>query len=351
LYVGCSDVTKNVQKSGIESESKNQQNSSTQSASNIDKDKNTILGKDKATPSNVILNRPKNEEENIDTSKKYIDFVKEKDNGSDIVFYDKEDLDLDGRDEVVIAFGNPGEDLVSQLYILRDNDGKIQKLGGNLAEGGYSVYKVKIISLQNTPKKYIYCGLTNGGPLTGFKIYEISKEQPDIICYSASATGSGADELRDFDNDGKFDGYVQKRSSYDVLYYQLSRTFIWNNVNFVLSSTDIEIPEYPNNVKDVIIQYLSLRVLNIEKSLEADKRLSELCTYSKAKDVNISLDVWYSALYNTMIGLQKQINFEIDEKNNDANASVSYYDDNNAEYKFTFNLIKSDGGWSIDSMH
>jgi hypothetical protein len=42
--------------------------------------------------------------------------------------------------------------------------------------------------------------------------------------------------------------------------------------------------------------------------------------------------------------------FVIEEKNNTANATVSYKDDNNQKYQLTFHLIKSDGRWLIDQI-
>jgi len=293
----------------------------------------------------------------LDIPRKYTDYIKGKndyDKNDNILFYNKEDIDLDGNDEIIIASGIYGEDhfssYISQIYILHDNNGEIEQLGENLAYGGYYVYEIKLIQLQNKPNKYIYCGLTNGENLTGFKIIELTNNETKEIYYSASATGAGNDILKDFDNDGSFDGFVQNRWSYDVLYYTLSRTFTFTNNDFELIDTYVEIPEYPNNIKDVIIQYLSLRVLNVEKSSEVDKLLSELCIYDKANEFDFSTDEWYLAIQNSLF-FDDAIKFDIIENGNDAEVTVILLDDNDKEYKRKFHLINSDNRWIIDSIN
>ncbi|MCX7745784.1 MAG: hypothetical protein N2645_02685 [Clostridia bacterium] len=292
----------------------------------------------------------------LNVPQKYKDYVLKKNTGTgneSILFYAKEDIDMDGSEEVVIAAGalgsEPDSTSISSLYILRDKNGKIEQLGDNLAGGGYGTYEVKLIRLQNTPQKYIYCGLTNGANLRGFQIIELSNNQPTALCYSASATGAGSDEIKDFNNDGQYDGYVQNRWSYDVLYLSLVRTYRWDNGDFILKGTNVSIPEYPDNVKDVIMQYLSLRVLNV-KSPEVDKRLSELCKYSKAKNVDFSPDIWHAAVYNTILEIDDKINFEIKEDGNTANVSISFTSEDNKEYKCNFHLTKTGSRWSIDNI-
>lgn len=287
-------------------------------------------------------------------AEKYIDYMKEKDSNYDIVFFVKKDIDFDGNYEVVIASGTTNEknipNYISKLYVLRENNDRIEQLGGNLAEEGYSIYSIDLIQLNNMYKKYIYLGLTNGAGMIGFKIYELSDDKPKTICYSASPTGSGSDELKDFDNDGQFDGYIQNRSSYDVLYYSLSRTYMLENNEFILKSTYIEVPQYPGNIKDVIMQYISLRVLDKGKSPEISKRLSELCIYEKADNVSFPSDVWHSALYNTIMIMDNKIEFDISKEANIATATAIYLDENNKEHKRKFHFKKLDNRWCIDNI-
>ncbi|HHW23056.1 MAG TPA: hypothetical protein GXX26_09290 [Clostridiaceae bacterium] len=62
-----------------------------------------------------------------------------------------------------------------------------------------------------------------------------------------------------------YDGYTQKRWSYDVLYYPMTRTFHIKKGEFVLHKTEVELGDYPEEIRDVVIQYLSLRVLDVLK--------------------------------------------------------------------------------------
>lgn len=281
----------------------------------------------------------------------YKDFMKEKDPNNEIVFYAEEDIDLDGREEVIIASGTTDGSYIYSIYILRDNDGKIEQLGENLAQGGgYSVYNIKLIELQDMPKKYIYCGVTNDVSLRGFSLYELKDSKPNVICYSASPTGAGEDELRDFDGDGKFDGYVQRRWSYDVFFYIVTHTYGLENNDFVLKNTYVELAGYPDNIEDVLMQYIALRVLDNGKSTEIDKRLSELCIYDKANEMDFSKDVWNGALYETVMETDNAVKFDIEEKDNTATATAVYVDRDNKKYTHTFHLTKSDNKWCIDNI-
>jgi len=306
-------------------------------------------------------NIDKNEvsKENKDDSKiyppqKYVDFIKSKDKDptNEILFYENCDIDLDGNNETIIASGysdiDPTLTYVSQLYILRDNNGYIEQLGNNLAESGYAVYDVKVLQIQDMPRKYIYCGLTNGVNLLGFEVYELVDSKPQVLCYSASGTGSGDDEIRDFNNDGQYDGYVQNRSSYDVLYYPLYNIYRWEKDKFVLKNTSVEIPEYPKEIKDVIVQYLSLKVIDTKKSKEVNNRLSEMSSHER--EFNIPQDIWYTAVYNTIQEFDNGIQFDINENNNSAGIVATYVDEENEKYKITFHMNKVEDRWCIDNI-
>jgi hypothetical protein len=312
-------------------------------------------GKTISKPSGEMNSNDTNVPNDKDASsdmQKYIDFIHD-DHDEQVTFTAKEDIDLDGYDEIVVAFGNsnenPEEGYVSGLYILRDINGEIVQLGDNLAAGGYGAYEVKLIKLQNKQQTYVYCGLTNGGGLVGFQIYGLSGNEPVLVEYSASATGSGEDVLRDFNNDGQFDGYVQNRSSYDVLYYSITRTFDWisDRNDFEISETHVDMPEYPDQIHDVLFQYLSLRLLVEDHSPEIHQRLSELCSYAQANDIKIEWDQWGYALY---MDSDDSINFDIKESNDKASATVTALDDESNKVVITFELVKIDDRWGIKKM-
>jgi hypothetical protein len=320
-------------------------------------DKVKIIDNVSAAPSETAKENI-NSSENLQSFQPYLNFIKAKhpDIVDQLIFFANDDLDLDGKNEVVLAFGSVSVDArssnIAQIYVLRDRNGDLEQLGENLALGGYSLYEIKLISLQNMPNRYIYVGVTNGDRLEGFKIFEISADGIKTIVSSASATGVGDDEIIDNNNDGQIDGFVQIRSSYDVLYYSLNKTYIWDKSGFILSGTHIEIPAYPDNIKDVLTQYLSLRALNIEKSSEAEKRLSELCIFVGSYNVDISWAVWGSALYHSTMGIDKVMDFNIKENDVDADAAVSYLgEDNKQKYQLYFHLLKTDGKWQIDKIY
>ncbi len=272
-----------------------------------------------------------------------------------IMFYTKEDLDLDGNNEVIIGIGTYDSfppsisTRFTKVYILRENNGEIEQLGDNSSNLGYSVHKIKMIQLQNKPKKYLYFSYANGATYRGFHIIELKNNQPKIV-YSSEGAVSGIDEIKDFDNDGKMDGYIQNRWSYDVLYYPLTRIYTLTNNGFELSETEIELPNYSMNIEGVILQYISLRTLNIEKSSEVDKRLSELCMDEKGNELDFSSEIWHSAILNTIIDFENKITFIIDENEDTAEVTIKFFDENddNKEYERKFHLIKTGNKWRID---
>ncbi|WP_256758120.1 hypothetical protein [Cohnella sp. WQ 127256] len=270
-----------------------------------------------------------------------------------IVFYEEEDLDLDGVKEIIVALGTPGEDAnsssISQVYILHNIKGKVEQLVDPLISGGYYLYDIKLIRLQDMPKVYIYCGNTNGADLLGFEIYELADNELQPVAYSASATGVGDDELLDINKDGQYDSYVQNRMSYDVFYYPVQRTFVWENKDFVIDHTFVELPPYPDNARDVLLQYISLKVLNEDKAPEVDARLAELYSNSNAINVEPSWDSWNSAVSNTILEIgepEAQLDIKLDEKENSTVANVTFQESNKI-YKISFELSKVDGKWSI----
>ena len=342
--VGCSNVTI---KSNQDTKSNSKDETKTYSVvnnSNNNEQKVSDVAKEDKNDKDININPPQ----------KYVDYIK-KDKDDEILFYSKEDIDLNGREEIIIGTGTKDDEPIStyysHLYILQDNNGKISKLGDDLNDGGYGIYEVKIIQLKNMLPKYIYCGLTNGANLKGFKMIQLTNNQPKEICYSASATGAGDDNIKDFDNDGQIDGFEQDRWSYDVLYYQVKSVYLWKKNDFVLKSSSVEIPDYPDSIKEVIMQYLSLRVLYAGNCPEVDKRLNELCKYSKANETDIPVDVWNSAIYHTILEIDNQIDFKVNQSGNIATAIVSYVDENNKKYGYSIHLTKAQERWCIDKIN
>lgn len=311
--------------------------------------KNTVDNVDNEKNDNQIENTVKNTSNASDLIKAYInEELIEAD--EKILFYYDEDIDLDGNNEVIVAIGTEGEDKLStyikKAYVLKVVDGEIKQIGDNFAQSSYAVYEVELISLAGDEKKYIYCGLTNGLNLEGFRIIELDDKGLNEIAYSASATGAGSDEIVDSDNDGKIDGYVQNRWSYDVLYYPVKNIYKYNNKKFELVETNVVLPDYPVAPEDVVREYLALNVLDLNKSEEVSERLGKLCHQDVKGAIDFSNDELFEAL------LFEELEFESDKeitaKENGITANVIVSIEGNKRYKFTLNKEKDI--WSIGNI-
>lgn len=245
----------------------------------------------------------------------------------------KEDIDLDGKQEIVIVFdGDHG----LKTFILREDGDKMQKIG-QIEESGYGISNVELIKLKGEKKKYIKTELTNWANLSGFELYEVDKNNVRQIIYSASATGAGGDYLIDSDKDGYYEGFIQNRYSYDVLHYYVSRVFHWNGQDFELYKTSISLDNYPENLKDVVLQFLKLTLLNSyeEKCDELTKRLSELNISDKKLKFKDEY-AWSEALQI------ENIDFDEDENGNVAKVTVIMQNES-----IEFKLAKKNGKWHI----
>lgn len=261
---------------------------------------------------------------------KYVDFLGI---NEDVKEFIKEDIDLDGKPEIVIAFE---ADFGLKVFVLREEADELQKVGV-LEGGGYGTLSVRIVKLDNKKQKYILEKLTNGAALSGFALYEIDGDGLELIEYSASPTGVGDDHLVDTNEDGYYDGYVQNRYSYEVLNFDVSRYYKWDGQAFVFDSTGIQLYDYPDNPRDVVSQFLKLNILNNyeEKCDGISKRLSELNISNKKMKFEKE-DDWCSALQVDDIG------YDVNEKGSTADVGVTLESEST-----TFSLVKNSDKWQI----
>lgn len=262
--------------------------------------------------------------------KKYTDFLGRND---EVQKFIKDDIDLDGKQEIVIAFN---DNFGLKIFVLREDDEEIQNVG-KIESRGYGISNVELIKLQGDNKKYIKTNLTNWANLSGFELYDVDKNTIRQIIYSASATGAGDDHLIDFDEDGYYDGFVQNRFSYDVFYYYVSRYYEWNGQDFKLVSTSINLDSYPEKPEAVVSQFLKLSILNNyeEKCDELSKRLSELNNSNKKLTFEKEY-AWTEALQ------LENIVFNVNENGNSTIVSVTMQDE-----VMEFILTKENGKWHI----
>ncbi|ASA19444.1 hypothetical protein [Paenibacillus donghaensis] len=299
--------------------------------------------------------------------KQYEQYVQD-DSGDPLVFSQKEDLDLDGNMEIVLAYGNDDPDpkmaFISRVYVLREVDGEITRLDDEtIATGGYGVRDIKLIHLEDMPQTYIYCGLSNGGGLVGFAVYGISGDSIQTQAYSASASGAGEDVLQDSDGNGSFDSYVQNRFSYEVLYYDVSRMYVLDDGEFIFSRTSVDIPEYPQEIKEVVLQFMSLGALRDGTSSEVDQRLEELYGPEATAFLESLPAEWSEPVHYTIMELEEGgLDFAVDQQGNKANVTVTYplqeelQGDGEDETEvlsyqlvLTFTLQKENNHWRITS--
>ncbi len=261
--------------------------------------------------------------------KKYSNFLGINDKVEEFI---KDDIDLDGKQEIVIVFDGGG--LIT--FILREDGNSIQELGKT--DGyGYATSGVELIKLKGENKKYIKTDLTNWYKLSGFALYEIDNDAIKQIAYSASATGAGEDYLVDLDEDGYYDGFVQNRYSYDVLYYYVSRFYDWDGQDFKLQSTSINLDNYPEKPEAVVSQFLKLSILNNyeEKCDELSKRLSELNVSNKKLSFEKEY-AWFEALQ------LENIDFNVKENGDSATVTATIEDED-----IEFILTKANEKWHI----
>lgn len=296
-----------------------------------------------------------NATDTLDSMQRYIDAIPGDHFNQEVVFSAEEDLDLDGQKEVVLGLGTEDGDFdwVNELYVLRDVDGEVKRIGDNLAGEGYGTSAVKLVQLEGMPQTYIYSGVTNGASLYGFELFEMKGGAPTSIVYSASATGAGEDDLIDKDGNGKFDGYRQGRFSYDVFYYDVLREFEWlpDQEAFEQVGTSIALPDnHPDTINEVIFQYLSLRMMDDGFSDELKKRLSELCAMPDPYAVTLPDDPWGAAVYDAAMEIDGSYTVEIDEHDDAATAVVTASGIDNKTARLTFRLENQMSDWRIVSI-
>ncbi|WP_143088499.1 hypothetical protein [Paenibacillus algorifonticola] len=285
---------------------------------------------------------------------RYMPYLKEQAPKATELFYAKEDLDLDGVDEVVIVAGTLGEDkddtTVEVILLLRDYGDRIVQLGGNQANSLYRIQKIKLVHLQNMKQSVLYTAITNDGEMEGFNLYELKDNELNMLFGGDSASGSGVAVLEDQNKDGEYDTAIQMRGSYDVFYYPLSRIYSWRNHEFELVRVKMDLPDYPETVQQVIVEFLKLHYLDEGLSPELDKRLAELNRYDLSKEPDLLGDTWYEATSSQWLYDDDAITFHIQEDGDSAVAEALYTVDTVTSYGHTFLLKRVNDRWSITSI-
>lgn len=264
----------------------------------------------------------------------------------EVLFLIKEDLDRDNIDEIILGVGQYSKDLkdvfYEKIYVLSDQ-GNIEVI--DVIQQGYAIEELKIIELYNSTDQYIYCGLTNMINRSGFEIYSMQSNQ---LISNWSST-SGIAQLEDLNSDGIYESYKEYRWSYDVLYYETWKSYNWNGESFELTKCDVDVGKYPEKLEEVILQYISLSIINNNQSKEVMERLKDIGLGKGPYNIE---KIDHSEVLNTLLDVDEGILMDMMIKDNKGKVIVSNPSrDDIEEYKYRFDVVKIKGYWHIEDIH
>jgi hypothetical protein len=244
--------------------------------------------------------------------------------GQDILFFTQEDLDKDGYNEIIIGAGIKGsnyiESLYEKIYILSNKEG-IELV--DTIEDGYYISGVKIIHLPDSSDNYIYCGLTNAVNYDGFTINLFKDNQLSFIERSNGSMGSGFARVVDSDSDGIIDRYNEFNCTSSVLFYETSKQYNWVAGKFELTDTIVDVRRYPETIKELIDQYISLTLLDEGNSMDIIERLNTICLSNNTYDIG---KIDRSHILNAFWEVAEGIEYEIVVDGNTGEVIVSSLD-------------------------
>jgi hypothetical protein len=130
------------------------------------------------------------------------------------------------------------------------------------------------------------------------------------------------------------------------LFYKIDSKFIFKDNVFQPLIKHIEIPNYPDEIKGVLLQYISLCSLDFGEITELNSRLKNLCI-DEISNLEWDKNVWADGYRNTYFKFNGQIKFDIGEKTENATASAVFFDEVNKKHNIFFELKKSNEKWQI----
>lgn len=132
-----------------------------------------------------------------------------------------------------------------------------------------------------------------------------------------------------------------------IAYVTVRRLFEWKDNDFVLVRTDVNIPEYPDNIRDVVLDYLCLKVMAIEKSTQVDNRLNEICLNG---DIYTLDYVNYLNLQHVFFNMEYAVKLEIIEHSDKAKVNVTSLSMDDTVHEYVFDMTKNDSQWHIEDI-
>ncbi|MFC4475627.1 hypothetical protein [Flavobacterium chungangensis] len=264
---------------------------------------------------------------------------------NELVYFKVEDIDLDGKQEAIVALGKLDKEdenntEINQIFLLRKDNGIIKKLNTNFNDFTI-INEVELVSLKGIKQKFIRLSIIERGSSHGLVLFELNGDKVKEFL-SSTPVGEGSCYLIDKNNDGEYDGYVKFFFFTDAVHYEVEEAYVLKDKKFKLSQTHVKISDYPKTIEDLLLQYISLRSLEI-KSSEISERLEQVCIDQDALAIKWNVDAWEMGLleyFDDPDTLKVQIQ-------DDNTATVTYIDDNKKTYQCQFEVAKTADKWQI----
>ena len=268
----------------------------------------------------------------------------------ELVYFKVEDIDLDGKQEAIVALGKLDKEdenntEINQIFLLRKDNGIIESLY-DFEKFCYSIYNIGLVSLQGKKEKCICLYTKNYTRASGFHLFELLNNKVINLCSRLSFSRYINNYLVDNDKDGKYDGYEQFLTYTYALFYDVTRSYVFKKGDFKWSKTHVEIPsEYPDTINEILLQYISLRSLNLGESKEVSERLNLICTNQNVSNIKWNKAIWGKGYEYTYLGMEGQIEFEIQEGT--YTTIATYIDEDQKAYQCQFEVAKTADKWQI----
>ena len=270
------------------------------------------------------------------------------------MFFREKDIDLDGQNEAIIAFGNGSDNnpSIDNIFILKNDHGTITEIEADFGFEKYPFSNIQLVSLKGKDKYYISLEIAQWFNAKGFALYEMTGNDIKQIFTSASLikeddgfTGEFNDSLIDSNKDGQVDGYIQSTQYY---LFSMKNKFAFENGTFNLKQKYFVMDEYPDTVFYVITQYICFRSFSFRDKM-SNQRLEELCLDKTANPGPLKLETWeliFKSLNNNSVEMTDDY-YDNDDVI-DTKAIVEFSDsEKNINCQLKFELHRSGEKWQI----
>lgn len=180
------------------------------------------------------------------------------------------DFNNDSLVDYIVAFGED-EFLYEKVSFIKNTEKGYQYLKDVEPYCGMSCY-IKYLKLDNSSNKYLNIGLTNGFSGSGFMLYKLTVDGPEMIDTGFPATGMGIRSLGDIDNDGKIErvnynwaGHSQYRF---LIYFSEWNGEEFGDLKFYKVSYEDNKFTYPEEPTYLVLNYIEANYYNLKNELE-----------------------------------------------------------------------------------